>query len=119
MHDASINLSSSKLIINCSVLFLGAAAIQILYTILKLKEKQTVFLTNYLISLASVGLLALAINKPCDFINGGHYMFIDLLATVISYLLKIIAYITLVIMLYRTFVDFKTRKRIEARQRAK
>jgi hypothetical protein len=104
MHDDSINLSSQSLIVNSAILFLGPALIQLVLA-LKAKNKKTFFLLQYILALISVGLLSLAINKPCELINGGHYMFVDFISILISFLLKIICYILLAILFVLTFLS--------------
>lgn len=93
MHDASIDISAKSLIISCSFFFIGPTIIQLLQKFILKKENVKILIVLYILGLTSIGLLALSINKPCEFINGGHYMFANAGSIGLSYLFKLIFYI--------------------------
>jgi hypothetical protein len=49
------------------------------------------FLIHFFISLTSISLLLFAINKPCNNVNNGHYMFINLTMTIGYFLFKLLS----------------------------
>ncbi len=93
MHDASIDISAKSLITTCSFFFIGPAIIQLLQKFILKKENVKILIVQYILGLTSIGLLALSINKPCEFINGGHYMFANAGSIGLSYLLRLIFYL--------------------------
>lgn len=104
MHDDSIEISPLKLIIRTAVLFLVPALLILTLGVLKLKADAVLFILHYFLVVISLGIFALVIDKPCESINGGHYMFIDFFGTGFSYLLRFISYITLILLFIRTLV---------------
>ena len=111
MHAGSINFSPRILIINSLTLFMAPAANQLFTEILKLKSHIKLYLLQYFSALISIGIFALAINQPCDSINGGHYMFIDIFVVIISYLLKYFSYCLLLISLVLIIPDLLNKRR--------
>ncbi len=105
MHDDSIEISQTKLITICTYLFIPTTFILLLAKILKLKEINKLYITHYATSLASILLLAITINKPCETINGGNYMFINFFGTVFSYLLRIISHLMTVVIFIVTSIS--------------
>jgi hypothetical protein len=100
MHDGAIEISPAKLIIHAAILFLIPVVVLFLSMVLKMKEHSTLFFAHYLLVSTSFGLLALAINKYCEEVNGGHYMFINF-PTALSYLLRWISYITMILLIIK------------------
>jgi hypothetical protein len=113
MHDASINISPMALTTTCAFLFIGPAITQFIQIFILRKSGLTVSLFQYFLGLASIGLLTLSINKPCEFINGGHYMFINFGSTGMSYFLRFICYVIFGLTFLRTFLNLIARKRLE------
>jgi hypothetical protein len=101
MHDGAIEITPVKLTIHAAILFLIPAVVLFLSMVLKWKEYSTLFLAHYLLGFTSFGLLSLAINKSCEEVNGGHYMFINF-PTALAYLLRWISYITLILLIIKT-----------------
>lgn len=93
MHDASVDISAKSLIITCAWFFIGPAIVQLLQKFIERKVNMKILLMQYILGLTSMGLLAVSINKPCEFINGGHYMFTNAGSVGLSYLLKLIFYL--------------------------
>ena len=102
MHDASIEVSKQKLLVDVSLLFLLPFLTIILQVIVKMEVPVRLFMKHFIIALTSFSAFVFAVSKPCESINGGHYMFINSTTTLIYYLLKIISLIIIGIILYRT-----------------
>jgi hypothetical protein len=101
MHDGAIEITPAKLIINAAILFLIPAIVLLLSMVFKLKAYSTLFFAHYLLAFSSFGLLVLAL-KPCEDMKDEHYMFINLFPTALSYLLRLISYITLMLLIIKT-----------------
>jgi hypothetical protein len=102
MHDASINITKQKLLLDIIYFFVLPILTLFVQRLFKTKTQSLLFLTHFLIALTSILLLILAINKPCDNINGGHYMFINSTMTLGYYLLKLTCFIILFIIISQT-----------------
>mgnify|MGYP006902008992 CR=1 FL=1 len=102
MHDASINITKQKLLLDIVYFFVLPILTLFVQRLFKTKTQSLLFLTHFLIALTSILLLILAINKPCDNINGGHYMFINSTMTLGYYLLKLTCFIILFIIISQT-----------------
>ena len=111
MHDASINISSIALTITCIFLFIGPAITQFLQIFILKKPSESISLFQYFLGLTSIGLLTISINKPCEFINGGHYMFINFGTTGMSYLLRFICYLVFGLTFLRTLFSLIAQKK--------
>jgi hypothetical protein len=110
MHDAAIQLTHRKLITVCAYLFLIPAAVLILTAILRAKFLRKFFIVHFIVSVLSFSLLSIAINQPCEFINGGNYMFIDSFLTIGYYLLKLSSYLILGIIIVITVANFFSKR---------
>ena len=102
MHDASITISKQKLLGDTSFLFLVPLIIIIIQAFLKIKTQTNLFLTQFFIAVTSIIFFVFATNKPCDNINGGHYMFINSILTLGYYLFKLISIVIIGIMIIQT-----------------
>lgn len=111
MRDSSVNISPKALTLTSAVLFLGLALIDLLQKFTSRPINPTVLLTQYFLSLVSMGLLTISINKPCEFINGGHYMMTDPFAVGVSFLLKLICYLLLGLTFIWTFINLIVSKK--------
>ena len=103
-HDASITITKQKILLDTLYLFMLPILTIIVQTVLKIKTQTRLFLTHFLIALTSVLLLTYAINKPCENINNGHYMFINLIMTLGYYLFKLTSFIILFIIIIQTII---------------
>ena len=110
MHDASINVSASALITTCFYLFIGPALIQIIQIFILKKPIEPISIIQYVLGLISIALLTNLLNKPCEFMNGGHYMFIEFGMTSLSYLLRYICNLLLGLTILRTLLNIIARK---------
>ncbi len=102
MHDASIVISHGWVIIHCSYLFLLPI---ILLLVLKRNKTTTLyrpFILHYLTSVISMSSIAIAVNKPCQFINGGHYMFININTVLIYYISSVVIFFFVCYLFYKT-----------------
>ena len=61
-------------------------------------------MTHFFVALTSISLLLFAINKPCENVNNGHYMFISSTMTIGYYLLKLISIVIIGIIIIRTIL---------------
>lgn len=102
MHDASIEITHRWLIGHFSFIFLLPILILFAHKYLQIKTPIKLFVAHLFISLTSISLLAIAINKPCEYINGGHYMFIDSFLTLGFYLFKLISFILIIVIIVMT-----------------
>ena len=102
MHDASITISKQKLLGDTSFLFLVPLIIIIIQAFLKIKTQTNLFLTQFFIAVTSILFFVFATNKPCDNVNGGHYMFINSTLTLGYYLFKLISIVIIGIMIIQT-----------------
>jgi len=109
-HDASIVITHKWLISNCSYLFLPPVIILFINRLLKIKIPVKLFVAHFFISLTSISLLAIAIDKPCDYINGGHYKFIDSFMTLGHYLFKFMSYIIICFIIIISFISIVKQK---------
>ena len=110
MHDASINITKQKLLLDTLYLFVLPILTLFIQRLFKTKTQTKLFVIHFLIALTSILLLIFAINKPCDNINGGHYMFINSTMTLGYYLLKLICFIIIFIIILQTIRDRKLRQ---------
>ena len=62
------------------------------------------YLANVYIALTSILLLLFAINKPCENLNDGHYMFISSAMTIGYYLLKLVSLVIIGIIIIQTII---------------
>ena len=97
MHDASININPIWLIGYCCYLFLLPTIILLIFKFNQLEIPIKLFISHFLISLASISLLAISINEPCEYMNDGYYMFINTTITLGYYLFKLISFIIIII----------------------
>ena len=104
MHDASITITRRKLLTNIALLFVWPILIILTQMIIKIKTKANLFLAHFIISFTSILLLVAALNKPCENINGGHYMFISAGMILGYYLLKLISLIIIAIITIKTII---------------
>jgi len=111
MHDASINVSAAALITTCFYLFIGPALIQIIQIFILKKPIEPISIIQYVLGLISIALLTNLINKPCEFMNGGHYMFIEFGMTSLSLLLRFTCYLLLGLTFVRTIFNIIVQKR--------
>ena len=102
MHDASITITKEQIFINVFYLFLLPGLIIIVQTFLKINTQTGLFLTQLSIALTSISLLLLTIDKPCESINGGHYMFVSLTMILGYYLLKVVSFVIIGIIIIQT-----------------
>ena len=110
MHDASIEITIEWLIFYCSYLFLLPTSILLILKFIQVKTPIKLFVAHFLFSLTSISLLTIAINKPCEQINGGHYMFINSTLTLGYYLSKLISFIMICSIAVTSFNSLKDRK---------
>lgn len=110
MHDASINVSPSELITICFYLFIGPVLMQSIQIFILRKPIGPISIIQYVLGLLSIVLLTNSINKPCEFINGGHFMFVEFGTTILSYLLRYICYLLLGLTILRTLLNIIVRK---------
>ena len=108
MHDTSMTITKFKLFSDTSYLFLPPIFIIIVQTLFKIATPTKVFLTHFFIALTSMLLLLFAINKPCENLNGGHYMFISTAMTIGYYLLKLVSLLIICIIIIQT-INFKNK----------
>ena len=101
-HDTSITITKQKILLDNLYLFMLPILTIIVQTVLKTKTQTRLFLTHFIIALTSVLLLTYAINKPCENINNGHFMFINLTMTLSYYLFKLTSFIILFIIIIQT-----------------
>ena len=102
MHEASMIITKRKLLADTSYLFLLPSLIIIVQKIFKITTPEKLFLTHFFIALISILLLLFAINKPCDNVNAGHYMFINSTMTIGYYLLKLASLVIIGIIIIQT-----------------
>ncbi len=108
MHDASMEVSIKNTILNTFLLFILPCAILAFREFMKIKDSLKLLVINYILSLTSISLISVAFNKPCEFINGGNYMFINFFTISFSYLLKFASHLLLLIILITTIVKHIT-----------
>jgi len=104
MHDASMTITKQKLFAETSYLFVLPILIIIVQTLFKIATPTKLFLTHFFIALTSILLLLLAISKPCENLNDGHYMFISSTMTIGYYLFKLISLVIIGIIIIQTIV---------------
>lgn len=109
MHDASIVINPKRLAGYCTYLFILPTAILFLQKKFRHKTNTKLFAVHFFISLTSISLITVATNKPCEFINGGHYMFIDPFFTLGYYLFKLISFILICVIAGTTIISAKSR----------
>ena len=97
MHDASIDITHTWLVLYCCYLFILPTIILLFFKLKKLETPIKLFISQFFISLLSISLLALSINEPCEYINNGYYMFTNTTITLGYYLFKLISFIIIVI----------------------
>ena len=110
MHDASITITKEQIFINALYFFLLPGLIIIVQTFLKINTQTGRFLTQLFIALTSISLLLLTINKPCENLNGGHYMFVSSIMILGYYLLKIASFIIIGIIIIQTIKAIRNSK---------
>jgi hypothetical protein len=116
-HDFSIEITRTYLILYCSYLFLIPAIILTISKKSGIKISTKLFIIHFLVSLASISLLILAINKPCEDINNGRYMFIDAFGRILGYyLFKLSSFIILSIIIIKTIISLVKMKRNRNKQ---
>ena len=110
MHDASINITKQKLLLDTLYLFVLPTLTLFVQRLCKTKIQTKLFVTHFIIALTSILLLIFATNKPFENINGGHYMFINSTMTLSYYLLKLTCFIIIFIIILQTIRDRKLRQ---------
>lgn len=108
MHDAAIKINKQRFLTDTLNLFVLPSLIIFAQRFFKIKTRQKLFLTHFFTAFTSVLLLLVAINKPYENINGGHYMFVSATMTFGYFLLKSSCFIILFIILLQTIL-FKIR----------
>jgi|APTNR8051073442_1049403.scaffolds.fasta_scaffold01174_3 hypothetical protein len=109
MHDASIEITTEWLIYYCFYLFLLPTFILLILKLIQVKVPIKLFIAHFLFSLASISLLTIAIDKPCEQINGGHYMFINSTLTLGYYSSKLISFIMISTIVVTTLISLKSK----------
>jgi hypothetical protein len=115
MHDASITITKSWIFGYLSFLFLLPILFFFICNVFKIKKIGKELFLLYVTSVTSISSLFLSINQPCNFINGGYFMFIDSSLILFYYLSKlalIIIYlylVTVILMLIR--ISYKKNKK--------
>ena len=104
MHDASITIAKRKLFADTLYLFLLPVLIILVQLLFKIATPTKLLLTHFFIALASISLLLFAINKPCENLNNGHYMFISSTMTIGYYSLKLISLVVIGIIIIQTII---------------
>ncbi len=104
MHDASILISKRNLFANTSYLFLLPMLIIIAQSPYKIPIPTKLFLIHYFIALTSILLLLFAINKPCENLNNGHYMFISSTKIIGYYFFKLVSSILIGVILIQFII---------------
>ena len=104
MHDRLITITKRKLFIDTSYLFLLPVVMILVQKIIKITTQANLFLTHYFITLTSILLLLFTINKPCENLNGGHYMFISTTMTIGYYWLKLVSFVIIGSILIQTIL---------------
>ena len=113
MHDASMEVSLKKSILNTFLLIILPCVILAFREFIRIKDSLKLLVFNYVLSLTSISLISVAFNKPCNFVNGGNYMFINFFTISFSYLLKFASHFLLLIILITTIVTYiKNTKKI-------
>ena len=115
MHDASITITKSWIFGYLSFLFLLPILFFFICNVFKIKKIGKELFLLFVTSVISISSLFLSINQPCNFINGGYFMFIDSSLILFYYLSKlalIIIYlylVTVILMLIR--ISYKKNKK--------
>jgi len=104
MHDASITIAKRKLLADTYLLFLLPVLIILVQSIFKIATPVKLFLTHFFIAMTSISLLLFATTKPCENLNGGHYMFISSTMTIGYYALKLISLVIIGIIMFHTII---------------
>jgi hypothetical protein len=112
MHDASIIITHKWLSVLCFYSFLPPIILLLILNYFRIRIPAKVFAVHFLLSLISISTLTLSINKPCEFINGGHYMFLSSYCYLIYYLFKCFSLICLCYMIYSTIASVYNTKRM-------
>lgn len=110
MHDDSIEITHKWLLLNCSYLFLIPTILLILTSVLQIETLIRLFTIHFFISLSAILLLTITIYRPCESINGGHYMFINFLMTAGYYLLRLVSFMVLFYIIIRMVSSILTFK---------
>jgi len=104
MHDASIVISKKRIITDAVLLFLSPALIILARKLFQLKIQGGFFLMHFFIAATSISSFVFAIDKPCEKINNGNYMFISSPLIFGYYLLKLLSLVILCILLIQTII---------------
>lgn len=102
MHDAAIKAGPERIIISSCCLFLPPIMLLLVQKKLHIKTPATYFLIQLVCALLSISLLAFVIDKPLNYNDGVHFVFISLKTAVVYYLLKLLSYIMIGIILIKT-----------------
>lgn len=100
MHDASIDTGPTLLITIGGIFLMAPALVQWGCIRRGMPIPAKLHTIHFAISVVCIALLALAVTGPCNFINGGHYMFIGSGPFILSYSLRVIGFGTLIPILY-------------------
>ena len=104
MHDASIIITNKWLLIHCTYLFL----LPIIFVLFRHKTKLStrIFLTHFTVAIVSISL-----DKPIKVVDGVKYIFINGLAILGYYFLKLIAFIVICYIIFKSIYSLiKQRK---------
>ena len=102
MHDVSILITKEKILYDIFYLFILPLLTIIIQIFKNLKTQTKLLKTQFILALISISLLLFAINKPCENINDGHYMFINSIMTLGYYLLYLSSFIIVLIIIIKT-----------------
>jgi len=109
MHDASIIITNKWLLIHCTYLFL----LPIIFVLFRHKTKLStrIFLTHFTVAIVSISLLVLSLDKPMKVVDGVKHIFINGLAILGYYFLKLIAFIVICYIIFQSIYSLiKQRK---------
>ena len=110
MHDSFIKISHGWVILHSLYLFILPIIIILVHKQYNIKSLFKPFILHYLISVISMSSLAISVNKPCESINGGHFMFISMYPVLIYYLTNVIVFFFICYMAYKTAFLIKAYK---------
>ena len=102
MHDASIKVTYKWIITYISYLFIIPIILLIISKYLKIEIPKKAYLVHFIMAVISIFTLLTSINKPCEFINGGNYMFINFSLILVYYLFKLFTVISLIYIIIKT-----------------
>ncbi len=118
MHDAYVDYTFEWLIIHNLYLFILPILTRFTQIHFKIQTSQIVFYLHLILAVVSLTSLAIAFNKTCEAINGGHYMFITSGTILMYYLTKFTAFLVLCYIIYKTAFEIFKKRKLKGQQSA-